>query len=51
MMFMLHQFLVYRYTFLSLLSPFLLRLAGGTGGIWLDITKLLTLRVFLRVFF
>jgi hypothetical protein len=29
----------------------LLRLAGGTGGIWLDITKLLTLRVFLRVFF
>ena len=38
MMFMLHQFLVLRYFPLTL-STFLLRFAGGTGGIWLDITK------------
>jgi hypothetical protein len=37
MMFMLHQFLVPRRS-LSLFPPLLLRLAGGTGGIRLDIT-------------
>jgi hypothetical protein len=38
MMFMLHQFLSFA-TAISLFPPLLLRLAGGTGGIWLDITK------------
>jgi hypothetical protein len=33
------------FTAISLFPPLLLRLAGGTGGIWLDITKILTLRV------
>jgi hypothetical protein len=44
MMFMLHQFLVPRHC-PSLFPALLLRLAGGTGGIWLDITKILTLHV------
>jgi hypothetical protein len=38
MMFMLHQFSSVD-TFLSLFPPFLLRLAGGIGGIRLDIAK------------
>ncbi|HEV2697398.1 MAG TPA: hypothetical protein VGU90_05355 [Terriglobales bacterium] len=32
-------------TSLSLFPPLLLRLAGGTGGIWLDITEILTLMI------
>ena len=44
MMFMLHQFLVPRYFSLTL-SASLTPVAGGTGGIWLDITEILTLMI------